>query len=689
MLPSYPFRFLHLVALWSYAVSQPVFSMLHGNPEFLVIRGSTRIEMVIFALSLALVPPLLAVLSEWVVSRLSSWVADALHLMFVGVFVTPLALFVLKQIGPGEAASIVAASIVAAAAVALYGFKVVQSFLTLSLILPAAGLVLFMTSTPLVVDDVAGAKVPAGKDAPVVVLVLDELPASSLMTPAGNIDSARYPSFGRLARDSTWYPRTTTVHEHTVGAVPAILTGRLPRGPELPTLSDHPENLFTLLGEGYGLHAHETATYLCPARYCPRDREPLRGRLEGLFADVRVAYLHRVLPDSMAAGLPEVGDRWTGLNRDWLLVAEEVPDIDAALSARSLDHEQQLDLFISGISAAAGAARVHFAHLILPHSPWRFMPSGQQYPGEYSVEGRDRSGVWTTQEWPVLHAHQRHLLQVMYTDRLLGKLLRRLHETGLYDRALIVVVADHGAGFVPGESARKVTAENVADIARVPLIVKLPGQRSPRIDLRPARTIDILPTIADVLEVRIPWKVHGRSLFGPADPTQVEIAIRKRDGGQVKSSLRAVDRAAAETIKHQASVFGTGRSSLFVLGSTRELIGLQVRALSVARSNHGRARLDDPESFEDVDVSVFVPARIVGDITGVDLQPGREVAIALNGRIAALGKTYELYGRQRFSAVVPPTTFRDGFNRVEVFLVEGGGSTTQLIRLGASEEGLR
>ena len=129
---------------------------------------------------------------------------------------------------------------------------------------------------------------------------------------------------------------------------------------------------------------------------------------------------------------------------------------------------------------AAGAARVHFAHLILPHSPWRFMPSGQQYPGEYSVEGRDRSGVWTTQEWPVLHAHQRHLLQVMYTDRLLGKLLRRLHETGLYDRALIVVVADHGAGFVPGESARKVTAENVADIARVPLIVKLPGQRSPK-----------------------------------------------------------------------------------------------------------------------------------------------------------------------------------------------------------------
>ncbi len=509
MLPSYPFRFVHLVAVWAYAVSQPVFSMLDGNPEFLVIRGSTRLEMVIFAVALALGPPLIAVFCEWAASRFSRRVADALHLLFVGVFVTPLALFILKQLGPGEAASIVAAAVIAAAAVAFYRFRIVQSFLTLSLILPAVGLVLFVTSTPLVVDDVAGAQVPAGKDAPVVVLVLDELPASSLMTPAGNIDSVRYPSFGRLAGDSNWYPRTTTVHEHTVGAVPAILTGRLPRGPELPTLSDHPENLFTLLGEGYGLHAHETATYLCPARYCPREREPLLRRLDGLFADVRVAYLHRVLPDSMTAGLPEVGDRWTGLNRDWLLVAREVPDIDAALSARSLDHEQQLDRFVAGISPAAGAPRVHFAHLILPHSPWRFMPSGHQYPGEYSVEGRDRSGVWTTQEWPVLHAHQRHLLQVQYTDRLLGKLLRRLDETGIYDRALIVVVADHGAGFVPGQSARKVTADNVADIARVPLLVKLPGQTTPKVDLRTARTVDILPTIADVLGIQVPWKLDG------------------------------------------------------------------------------------------------------------------------------------------------------------------------------------
>ena len=389
MLPSYPFRFVHLVAVWSYAVSQPVFSMLDGNPEFLVIRGSTRLEMVIFAVALALGPPLIAVFCEWAASRFSRRVADALHLLFVGVFVTPLALFILKQLGPGEAASIVAAAVIAAAAVAFYRFRIVQSFLTLSLILPAVGLVLFVTSTPLVVDDVAGAQVPAGKDAPVVVLVLDELPASSLMTPAGNIDSVRYPSFGRLAGDSNWYPRTTTVHEHTVGAVPAILTGRLPRGPELPTLSDHPENLFTLLGEGYGLHAHETATYLCPARYCPREREPLLRRLDGLFADVRVAYLHRVLPDSMTAGLPEVGDRWTGLNRDWLLVAREVPT--------SMRHYRPAAWITSSSSTASSQASrrpPEHREFTLPISSFRTARGGSCRPAiSTRANTRSRAGI--------------------------------------------------------------------------------------------------------------------------------------------------------------------------------------------------------------------------------------------------------------------------------------------------------
>jgi hypothetical protein len=40
---------LHLVALWAFGVSQPVFALIDANPEFLVVRGATRSEVVALA----------------------------------------------------------------------------------------------------------------------------------------------------------------------------------------------------------------------------------------------------------------------------------------------------------------------------------------------------------------------------------------------------------------------------------------------------------------------------------------------------------------------------------------------------------------------------------------------------------------------------------------------------------------
>ncbi len=48
-LPPYRIRAVHLTAVWAYAVGQPVFSLLQANPEFLVVRGATRAEVIAFA----------------------------------------------------------------------------------------------------------------------------------------------------------------------------------------------------------------------------------------------------------------------------------------------------------------------------------------------------------------------------------------------------------------------------------------------------------------------------------------------------------------------------------------------------------------------------------------------------------------------------------------------------------------
>ena len=66
-------------------------------------------------------------------------------------------------------------------------------------------------------------------NAPVVMIVFDELSGLALMGPDGGIDAARFPNFARLAGDSTWYRNATTVADFTDHALPALLTGERPR----------------------------------------------------------------------------------------------------------------------------------------------------------------------------------------------------------------------------------------------------------------------------------------------------------------------------------------------------------------------------------------------------------------------------------------------------------------------------
>ena len=122
-----------------------------------------------------------------------------------------------------------------------------------------------------------------------------------------------------------------------------------------------------------------------------------------------------------------------------------------------------------------------FLHSQLPHSPWQFLPSGKEYSA-VALDGMFvRSERWTKEDSASLCAQQRHMLQVAYTDQLIGKLISKLTEIGLFDQSLIIITADHGASFRPGDARRIITATNYADIIFVPMIIKKPGQKTGRI----------------------------------------------------------------------------------------------------------------------------------------------------------------------------------------------------------------
>ena len=77
-----------------------------------------------------------------------------------------------------------------------------------------------------------------------------------------------------------------------------------------------------------------------------------------------------------------------------------------------------------------------------------------------------------------------------------------------------------------------------------------------------------------------------------------------------------------------------------------------------------------------------MPAQIAGDLTGARRRARRDLAVAVNGRIEAVGRTFHLTGdpREHYSLMVPEATLRDGRNAVEVFEVVRGGTLRLIAR---------
>ena len=692
-LPSYGWRFAHLAALWGYGVSQPVFSMLQGNPEFLVVHGTPRVDVVIFALVLTFGPPFVVVAVAATASRVSRALDETVYIVGFVAFGFLAGLQLLRLFEPRPLALTIPAILAILLGLLYLRSWTLRAFLAVSIALPVIGLLSFVSTVPLAVDDRRGADIDVATSTPVVLIVLDELPTSSLLAADGSIDGRRYPNFMRLARDGTWYSRATTVHEFTTHAVPSILTGRLPVQGDLPRLADHPNNLFTLLGEAYQFHVREPVTRLCPSRYCPDARAipALRDRYRRLFYDVGVGYLYQVLPRSMERWLPTIGDRWSALDegvgtRELLLRARDVSDVAVAFQRAHAAPRGEFARFLEAIESDNQPATLYVLHLMLPHSPWRLLPSGREYGNASAIDGiyDTAANRWEGSGWLINQALQRHLLQVGYTDRLVGTLIRRLERNGVYDRALVILTADHGVSFRPGGSRRQATSENIADVAAVPLFIKYPGQRKAGVvDQGDAKTIDILPTIADVLGVRLPWPVDGRSLRGRRVARPV--TVMKLSGDTISRDGDTVAASVAATARRNSSLFGDGSDTFYRIGPHKELLGQSLVRFPRRHVRGAVVRFDGAALYANVRMaSGFIPARVVGAIEGRSLPHGTDLAVSVNGRIAATTESFTLDGRSRFSALVPEDVFRNGLNNVEVHLVEMSGSAIRLLRLGGT-----
>lgn len=660
-------QWAHLSALSGLAYAQPVYDVFRSDPAALVAVDATGWALILLVAAIALAPPLLMTATEALARAVHRPLGYAVHLAFIGALV---ALFVLQarsSLGLTRPLSLMLALAAASLGTYLYHRSEPLRF-GLSVLAPAPLVLaaIFISSSPVssLVDPTEGEapSVTTASGAPVVIVIFDEVPLPSLLDRRSRIDRERFPGLARLARDGTWFRSTASVDSETAFAVPAILTGRLSDANRLPIFSEHPQSLFTLLGATHEIQAAEPITRLCPPRLCPRGRGSAVATAWRAWNELSNFVVERLLPAPLDGAARRAGRslrRLVGMNPrgSYLQVRADERVDDFQRLVRSIRRGRRPALYV--------------LHTLTSHRPWDRLPSGARYRSE--IHGTVEELRWRDNAILVAQGWQRHLLQLTYTDRLLQRLLPRLDREGLYDRSLIVAVADHGLNFALGGSLRKVGPETVAQLAPVPLVIKAPGQRQGRVSDAPLQTVDVLPTIADALDVRLPWRTDGRSGF---EGSAVQVRRRRMfDAGHDPVTVpRARLPHGGESLARRLALFGSGDlRSLFTLGASRRLIGQRGSSGDIARDLSGAVHLDGADRFRQVrPESGEVPAEVSGKIGVSTVTGGRPLAIAMNGRIWAATRSFPDGGSERFTAILPEQAFRAGANDVSVLALRDG-----------------
>ncbi len=683
---------LHVFVLVGFAVAQPLFDLLARQAEFFAFRQTTWADITALVLILSVLLPLCVIGVEVIIGLLSSRLRRWVHGAIIAAGIAATLLPALHPLNALSGLVLIAGALLLGNITALgyIFFQPVRLFFSLLspavLIFPA----LFVFASPIFrIVFPADASIPVKRvqipnPPPIVFIILDEFPLTSLLNQHHQIDAARYPHFAALAQHATWFRDTTTVSSATAQAVPAILTGKYPDTEQrLPHATDHPHNLFTLLAGTYDLNAFGALTQLCPAHLCTRAGSVWQ-RLPLLLSDLTVVYLHLLLPPDLRTTLPPISQNWIHFTNDLdphSRSAAQFKDLWKVIMPQPVwtDRRQQGLDFIKAIQPT-DQPHLYFLHLLLPHYPYTYLPSGKIYNRETSVPGMANS--WRTNDiYGVRQLYRRHLLQVGFVDTWLGELLSHLREAGLYDQTLLVITADHGISFQPSAPRRGLIQTTLQDMIPVPLFIKAPSQQHGSVNDQPLETVDILPTLAAILKVDLPWEIDGCSAFGPCS----ERIRRFYPSPGKPATLNDLTLSLKRAVQRQHHLFGSGLPVPSPPGPSPHLLGKRLEEFDNIGETNVQIKIDQPDRFTTVDLqSDFIPAYITGQISP-PLRNGRPIslAVAVNGTIQAVTQPWSIpiQGRHgSWSAVVPESVFQAGQNAVEVFVVSGDAGQATLAR---------
>jgi Sulfatase len=675
-----------LVGLAGVAITQPILDLFGRNPTFFVAGGYGRRQIVAFALTIAFVPGLVAfVLSAvpgLVDRRLGAWLHGGAVAGFAGLF----GLAVCRTVGVDALvpALLVAVVVSVGVAVAEWRMRWVRQFLSYLAVGNVAFVVLFLVTSPsaelltgVSYADAGNVRIPplAG---PVVVVVLDEFPLTSILRADGSINDVRYPNFAALARESTWFRNAASESNSTPLSVPTILTGQLSDHDDLPFLRDHPRNLFTLFGARYPVTRYEAVTDLCPPDICAR---PVGGPLRQALEDASVVYRHRVLPEALRDGLPDIDSTWGNFGDS---IGGDAPVPETTLPTTSTGEPDRFAKMYAAPKSdggRVGQARalrrqidligadpsLHFIHVLQPHHPYQLTPWGGVNTDTWNPAAVPQKPSDPGYEFIFRELRGLQALQLAVADQNIGHLVDRLKALGAWEEATVVITSDHGVDVSPPNFSRNPTPETIDEVMRIPLFIKAPGQEKGEVRDNPASTLDVLPSLVDLLGIDTGWRFDGHSLFDDSEP-------------KIDSMVTSDVEAAFEVAARAAALFPRGESwdDLAAVGEAEDLVGRSVKEFEVGAPSDLSVSFGRRDLLANLSVdSGPVPYSLRGVLRGSHSSPP-ELAVALNGTFAGTIGGYRPDGDAwKFSGLMA-NYFANGANDVVAYQVERQGTQITL-----------
>jgi arylsulfatase A-like enzyme len=217
-------------------------------------------------------------------------------------------------------------------------------------------------------------------------------------------------------------------------------------------------------------------------------------------------------------------DSFTGLhgpgNRPSKII-EAAPVVNAALAF--LDARRGFPTFL-------------YVHTMDPHVPYTPPAPFDRKYDPYPTKGHPGQDPRTDYKEPLDRDRltAQYDGEIAYGDREFGRFVQGLKERGLYERAQLIFVADHGEEFL--DHGKWLHGRSVFDeLVRVPLIVKFPERRDAgRRVADQVQGVDLLPTILKELRLPVPKPpaIEGRPLQdvvagrAPQRPALSEISHR-------------------------------------------------------------------------------------------------------------------------------------------------------------------